>query len=368
MDEQFQELLKQFNNSNTQYFEQLSNVLQQEKKKLEQWEFKLIEREVELQQKLEDFEQTKDKLNSMYSLPDGIIKLNVGGKKIDTLKQTLTKKEGSLLYKMFSGLSPISKDEKGRVFVDRNPRIFGLVLEYLRDQLLTFESENEKESFVKELQFWEISPPSKFTSSSNSNHTKPINLETNPSISFPSPTHSVSTAVKAKFVPSGKENPPISPMNPTSNRSTRSLSVSSGLKRLLEDDKTQHSEKTKSKSTRSETPSKKFNPSSTVVLSKSPESSDLNSSVGEISIHNEISQTGPTTTNGKDVKICRACGQNPVEITNNNNSGNINESSNVKIRSVVAIPMCLECKQKQQLQLQNTSKSKRKVETKIFKS
>jgi hypothetical protein len=40
--------------------------------------------------------------------------------------------EGSMLQAVFSGRHPITKDKKGRAFLDRDPDIFKLVLGYLR--------------------------------------------------------------------------------------------------------------------------------------------------------------------------------------------------------------------------------------------
>jgi hypothetical protein len=40
-----------------------------------------------------------------------------------------------MLAAMFSGRHPLTHDDKGRPFIDRNPRMFALVLEYLRTDL-----------------------------------------------------------------------------------------------------------------------------------------------------------------------------------------------------------------------------------------
>ncbi len=74
--------------------------------------------------------------------------LQVGGSKFETLHDTLTKVsvctcvvllcqvslqvEGSMLQGMFSGRHPITKDKKGRAFLDRDADTFKLVLNYLR--------------------------------------------------------------------------------------------------------------------------------------------------------------------------------------------------------------------------------------------
>jgi len=61
-----------------------------------------------------------------------IIKLNVGGDKFVTTKDTLTKIHGSMLATMFSGRYGVSMEE-GHVFIDRDGELFRYILEYLRE-------------------------------------------------------------------------------------------------------------------------------------------------------------------------------------------------------------------------------------------
>lgn len=65
---------------------------------------------------------------------DCIIYLNVGGTKMATKKSTLCQVDGSLLASIFSGRweDNITRDEDGHVFLDYNPKLFALVLDYLR--------------------------------------------------------------------------------------------------------------------------------------------------------------------------------------------------------------------------------------------
>ena len=77
---------------------------------------------------------------------NSIINLNVGGKVFTTSLSTLLSEPGtSLLAKMFdpdgtvgeSGLvAPAAKDREGNYFVDRNPAVFEVILEYLRTREL----------------------------------------------------------------------------------------------------------------------------------------------------------------------------------------------------------------------------------------
>ena len=64
---------------------------------------------------------------------DNIVYLNVGGTKMATKRSTLCQVEESLLAAMFSGRwENVDRDEDGHVFLDYNPELFVLVLDYLR--------------------------------------------------------------------------------------------------------------------------------------------------------------------------------------------------------------------------------------------
>ena len=60
-----------------------------------------------------------------------IVILNVGGMLISTLKSTLTDRE-SLLSAMFTNENMITYDNNGAVFIDRDPELFKIVLNWLR--------------------------------------------------------------------------------------------------------------------------------------------------------------------------------------------------------------------------------------------
>jgi hypothetical protein len=62
--------------------------------------------------------------------------LNVGGKRFETSSTTLATVPEGILAEMVSEAStvkPYKKDELSTYFVDRNPRFFDFVLDYLRD-------------------------------------------------------------------------------------------------------------------------------------------------------------------------------------------------------------------------------------------
>ena len=73
-----------------------------------------------------------------------IIRVNVGGVKFTTSATTLASEPGTLLSKIFNpleskdfegiGYNMAQKDEDGDVFFDRDPEMFKIILEYLRNR------------------------------------------------------------------------------------------------------------------------------------------------------------------------------------------------------------------------------------------
>ncbi len=62
-----------------------------------------------------------------------IVKLNVGGKVFQTRLETLQKEEGNFFSALFGGNFSLEVDEDGTYFIDRDPKHFELILNYLRD-------------------------------------------------------------------------------------------------------------------------------------------------------------------------------------------------------------------------------------------
>ncbi len=61
-----------------------------------------------------------------------IVSFNCGGVPFDTTLATLTSAGENLLSKLATTEVGVLRDRKGRIFLDRNPKTFGLVLEFLR--------------------------------------------------------------------------------------------------------------------------------------------------------------------------------------------------------------------------------------------
>ena len=61
-----------------------------------------------------------------------IINLNVGGQRFSTSRQTLTWIADSFFTAMLNGLISTNRDEQGAIFIDRDPKLFSIILNYLR--------------------------------------------------------------------------------------------------------------------------------------------------------------------------------------------------------------------------------------------
>lgn len=61
-----------------------------------------------------------------------ILHLNVGGKRFSTSLQTLTWIPDTFFTALLNGRIPTLRDEKGAVFIDRDPKLFSVILNYLR--------------------------------------------------------------------------------------------------------------------------------------------------------------------------------------------------------------------------------------------
>ncbi|KAL6062240.1 BTB/POZ domain-containing protein kctd14 [Balamuthia mandrillaris] len=96
--------------------------------KAEQDMAKLEEQRRRLHAEVEELQRLKQPWKS------GRVRLDVGGKTFTTSQSTLTRFPDSLLGKMFSGRHPLDQDEEGRVFLDRDGKLFAYVLDFLRDE------------------------------------------------------------------------------------------------------------------------------------------------------------------------------------------------------------------------------------------
>lgn len=87
-----------------------------------------------------------------------ILELNVGGVHYTTKLKTLLSEPNTLLYEMFTGKpSEVTKDAKGRVFIDRDGVLFRYILDYLRDSAISLpDGFRETERLKKEAEHFRL--------------------------------------------------------------------------------------------------------------------------------------------------------------------------------------------------------------------
>lgn len=86
-----------------------------------------------------------------------LVKLNVGGKIFMTFKDTINIKN-SFFEKLFDESLPITKDDNGNIFIDRDPKLFNLILNKLRDHQYIYDNDDIK----NELNFYGLLDRCKF--------------------------------------------------------------------------------------------------------------------------------------------------------------------------------------------------------------
>ncbi|CAF2521053.1 unnamed protein product [Rotaria sp. Silwood2] len=111
--------------------------------------------QIQLQSKLSNEQNSTNQTSRQKTLPlelvilpksehdimfPNVIDLNVGGFYYTTSLSTLRKYEDSMLAVMFSGRYNLVRDKTGRIFIDRDGRFFGHILNYIRCNQMPTES------------------------------------------------------------------------------------------------------------------------------------------------------------------------------------------------------------------------------------
>jgi hypothetical protein len=103
------------------------------------------------------FAETKVAVEGALDKFKGRVKLNVGGVKYETTLTTLTADgDDSMLGSMFSGRHELHLDDEGEVFIDRDGKHFGHILNVLRDSSVAVHI-NDRMALATELQYHGIS-------------------------------------------------------------------------------------------------------------------------------------------------------------------------------------------------------------------
>ncbi|KAF5303642.1 hypothetical protein FQA39_LY09889 [Lamprigera yunnana] len=86
-----------------------------------------------------------------------ILHLNVGGKRFSTSLQTLTWIPDTFFTALLNGRIPTLRDEKGAVFIDRDPKLFSVILNYLRTREIELK-DIEIKTLRHEAEYYGIAP------------------------------------------------------------------------------------------------------------------------------------------------------------------------------------------------------------------
>ncbi|XP_043241119.1 BTB/POZ domain-containing protein KCTD3-like [Amphibalanus amphitrite] len=86
-----------------------------------------------------------------------IINLNVGGTRFSTSRQTLTWVQDTFFTAMLSGRISSMRDETGAIFIDRDPKLFGVILNYLRTRDIDLSSV-DLDALRHEAEFYGLQP------------------------------------------------------------------------------------------------------------------------------------------------------------------------------------------------------------------
>jgi hypothetical protein len=81
----------------------------------------------------------------------GRVVLDVGGYRYKTSVQTLRRLPGTCFDAYFSGRYTMDRSEDGSIFIDRDGKHFGQVLDYLRDGVVSVAERDASELDVSEL-------------------------------------------------------------------------------------------------------------------------------------------------------------------------------------------------------------------------
>lgn len=83
-----------------------------------------------------------------------IIKLNVGGFRFETTKETLTQMSDSYFTALLSGRIPSSRDSDGWYFIDRDGQYFAPILTFLRTGEVIIPPSMTKADLLREAKFF----------------------------------------------------------------------------------------------------------------------------------------------------------------------------------------------------------------------
>jgi len=111
--------------------------------------------ELDIEQK--EIAEFKMKMIQVSENNKKMVKLNVGGEIFSTTISTFNK-EPSMLSAMFSGNFNMEPGQDGAYFIDRDPKYFPMILNYLRMNVIDTEDmgDKEKNELLREVEYYQI--------------------------------------------------------------------------------------------------------------------------------------------------------------------------------------------------------------------
>eukprot|EP01103_Thecamoeba_quadrilineata_P011912 TRINITY_DN2957_c0_g1_i1.p1 TRINITY_DN2957_c0_g1~~TRINITY_DN2957_c0_g1_i1.p1 ORF type:complete len:621 (+),score=142.90 TRINITY_DN2957_c0_g1_i1:73-1935(+) len=88
--------------------------------------------------------------------PDSWVRLNVGGKLFQTSRSTLMSDRDSMLAKLVDMNIPSLKDESGAIMIDRDPKFFAPLLNFLRTGRLIIDPNLSNEGLLEEARYYNL--------------------------------------------------------------------------------------------------------------------------------------------------------------------------------------------------------------------
>lgn len=104
---------------------------------------------------LKEWEQLKTNLSKTQL--NGKVLLDVGGREFSTRVETLTVEKNSFFTALFSRQWQLEKDEKGRIFIDRNGDLFAEILDFMRSpNEYVLPDERTRRRLIREAKFYKL--------------------------------------------------------------------------------------------------------------------------------------------------------------------------------------------------------------------
>ena len=142
--------------------ERLKKLAARLKKKKQKFKERLTSQVGDIIQEKRDWIKEKEAIAKINTINESVVQLNVSGvtKGFLVAKDILCSVPNSALEAMFSGRHELKK-EHGAIYLSRNPKVFELVIDYLRNNQEYIEIEDKylKQLFFKELRYLSIPIP-----------------------------------------------------------------------------------------------------------------------------------------------------------------------------------------------------------------